>query len=122
MEIYGSLVLLARHCPNIEDRCFSRQVWRRGRAFEVALTVSVRAPARGPRPLAPPLRSGHPVKGAHPLHNPRSNPTPCIVVVAKATPFHGYGNIWLVGTTGAPLPKHGGPMFLAPSLAEWAGR
>src|SRR2546426_9715348 len=75
MEIYGSLVILARHCPNIEDRCFSRQVWRRGRAFEVALTVSVRAPARGPRPLAPPLRSGHPVKGAHPLHNPRSNPT-----------------------------------------------
>src|SRR5438094_3042929 len=82
MEIYGSLVLLARHCPNIEDRCFSRQFWRRGWAFEVALTVSVRAPARGPCPLAPPLRSGHPVKGAHPLHNPRSNPTPCIVVVA----------------------------------------
>src|SRR6184192_843642 len=31
MEIYASLVLLARHCPNIEDRCFSRQLWRRGR-------------------------------------------------------------------------------------------
>ncbi len=35
----------------------------------------VRAPARGPGPLAPPLRAGHPVKGAHPLQNPRSNPT-----------------------------------------------
>src|SRR2546422_8715835 len=31
MEIYGSLVLLARHCRNIENRRFARQVWRRGR-------------------------------------------------------------------------------------------
>ncbi len=30
---------------------------------------------RGPSPLAPPLHSGHPVKGAHPLQNPRSNRT-----------------------------------------------
>src|SRR5213594_1132479 len=29
--IYGSSVLLARHCRNIENRCFARQVWRRGR-------------------------------------------------------------------------------------------
>jgi len=29
-----------------------------------------------------------------------------MAVVAEATPFHGYGNIWLVGTTGAPLPNH----------------
>ncbi len=36
---------------------------------------SVHAPARGPRPLAPSLRFGHPLKGAHPLQNPRSNPT-----------------------------------------------
>ena len=49
-------------------------VWRRGRAFEVALRCFARAPTRGPRPLVPSLRSGHPMKGAHPLHNPRSNP------------------------------------------------
>ena len=36
----------------------------------------LRAPARGPSPLAPSLCSGHPMKGAHPLQNPRSNPTP----------------------------------------------
>ena len=34
------------------------------------------APARGPSPLAPSRRASHPVKGAHPLQNPRSNPTP----------------------------------------------
>src|SRR5688572_32068255 len=28
MEIYGSLVLLARHCPTIENRCLSRQAGR----------------------------------------------------------------------------------------------
>ena len=35
----------------------------------------LRAPARGPRPLAPARGAGHPMKGAHPLQNPRSNPT-----------------------------------------------
>ena len=34
------------------------------------------APARGPSPLAPSRCFGHPMKGAYPLHNPRSNPTP----------------------------------------------
>ena len=34
------------------------------------------APARGPDPLAPSRCAGHPMKGAHPLQNPRSNPTP----------------------------------------------
>ena len=50
-------------------------VWRRGWEFEVALRCFARAPAKGPGPLAPPLRSGHPVKGAYPLQSPRSNPT-----------------------------------------------
>ena len=35
----------------------------------------LRAPARGAGPLAPSLRAGHPMKGAHPLQNPRSHPT-----------------------------------------------
>ena len=30
MELRDSSVQLARHCPNTENRCFSRQVWRRG--------------------------------------------------------------------------------------------
>jgi hypothetical protein len=29
-----------------------------------------------------------------------------MILVAQATPFHGHGTIWLVGTTGAPLSKH----------------
>src|SRR5688572_9194355 len=28
MGIYGSVVLLARHCPTIENRCFARQAGR----------------------------------------------------------------------------------------------
>ena len=32
--------------------------------------VSLRAPARGPRPLAPSRCAGHPMKGVHPLQNP----------------------------------------------------
>ena len=36
---------------------------------------SLRAPARGPSPLAPSRCAGHPMKGAHPLQNPRSHPT-----------------------------------------------
>ena len=36
---------------------------------------SLRAPARGPGPLAPSLRAGHPMKGEYPLQNPRSHPT-----------------------------------------------
>ncbi len=34
------------------------------------------APARGSVPLAPSLRSGHPMKGAHPLQNPQFEPHP----------------------------------------------
>ena len=58
-------------------------VWRRGWAFEVALRCFARAPAKGPSPLAPSLCFGHPMKRAHPLHNPRSNPT-----LLPAFPIH----------------------------------
>ena len=36
--------------------------------------VGLRAPARGPSPLAPSRCSGHPMKGRTPFRNPRSNP------------------------------------------------
>ena len=49
---------------------------------------SLRAPARGPGPLAPSLRAGHPMKGEYPLQNPRSHPTL----------FYGHGG-WRLGST-----------------------
>ena len=43
-------------------------IWRRG--WSSKSRDETRAPARGPRPLAPSLRSGHPLKGEYPLQNP----------------------------------------------------
>ena len=38
----------------------------------------LRAPARGPSPLAPSRCAGHPMKGAHPLQNPRFESHPVL--------------------------------------------
>ena len=38
----------------------------------------LRAPARGPGPLAPSRCAGHPMKGAHPLQNPRFESHPVL--------------------------------------------
>ena len=46
-----------------------------GGVFEVARG---RAPARGPSPLAPARDAGHPMKGGHPLQNPRFEPHPLL--------------------------------------------
>ena len=43
------------------------------------------APTRGPRPLVPPLRVGHPMKGEYPLQNPRSSPAFPRFVVRRAS-------------------------------------
>ena len=48
----------------------------------------LRAPARGPGPLAPSLRAGHPMKGAHPLQNPRFEPHPLLALLDETlAPF-----------------------------------
>ena len=40
-------------------------------------------PTRGPRPLVPRLRLGHPMKGEHPLQNPRSSPVILCFVIGE---------------------------------------
>ena len=73
---FASHPLLQQLVEAMAPLCISQPllVWRRGWDSK-SRGGSHPAPARGPGPLAPPLRSGHPMKGAHPLHNPRSNPT-----------------------------------------------
>ena len=49
----------------------------------------LRAPARGPGPLAPSLRAGHPMKGEYPLQNPPFDSHPLLALLDEAlVPFY----------------------------------
>ena len=74
------------------------------------VTVLSRAPTRGPCPLVPALRSGHPLKEKRPFQNPCSNPTHvmsafCVTNSSKCLAKYGY---WRCAQSAAnfslPLP------------------
>ena len=68
----------------------------------------LRAPARGPGPLAPSLRAGHPMKGAHPLQNPRSNPTLFSRYWVRRWLHSGLHCPWCYGREGGHSKSRGG--------------
>ena len=74
--------------------------------------IGSRAPARGPGPLAPSLRAGHPMKGEYPLQNPRSHPTLFSRYWMRRWRHSGLHCPWCYGGEGGirthgPLPVNG---------------
>ena len=74
----------------------------------------VHAPTRGPSPLVPRLRLGHPMKGEHPLQNPRSSPGFTSIVAAVA-----FGGKQLLSVVELMVPKPGlEPGWVAPHAPQ----